>query len=106
MLHARAGRLQLAIEDLKSLEKMRIQDPIEIYQVACGYSLLAGIPSKLVTENTDFSKAAFRWFTKAVGEDPTILAIAMTDPDVQWMRQQSQFQEIARAVTTLKSNLP
>ncbi len=106
VLHARAGRLQPAIDDLKSLEKMHIQDPIEIYQVACGYSLLAGIPAKLVTENTDFSKAAFRWFTKAVGEDPAILAIAMTDPDVQWMRQQSQFQEIARAVTTLKLNLP
>ncbi len=106
VLHARAGRIQLAIEDLKSLEKMHVQDPIEIYQVACGYSLLAGSPAKSDTENTDFSKAAFRWFTKAVGEDPNILAIAMTDPDVQWMRQQSQFQEIARAVTTLKLNPP
>ena len=104
VLHARAGRPQLAIEDLKSLEKMRIQDPIEIYQVACGYSLLAGSPTKL--ENEDFPKAAFRWFTKAVAGDSNILAIAMTDPDVQWMREQSQFQEIARAVTTLKLNSP
>lgn len=106
VLHARAGRTQLAIDDLKTLEKMHIQDPIEIYQVACGYSLLAGNIQKHDPENSDLSSSAIRWFTKSVGVDPSILAIAMTDPDVQWLRQQSQFQEVARAVTTLKLNPP
>ena len=106
VLHARAGRTQLAINDLKILEKMRIQDPIEVYQVACGYSLLAGNNAIRDPENIDYSKSAIRWFTKSVGVDPSILAIATTDPDVNWLRQQTQFQEIARAVTTLKLNPP
>jgi tetratricopeptide (TPR) repeat protein len=106
VLHARASRTQLALADLQTLETMRVQDPIEVYQVACGYSLLAGDTANPEPERNGFSKSAFRWFTKAVDADKNILAIAMTEPDVQWMRQQAQFQEIAQAVTTLKLNPP
>ncbi len=106
VLHARAGRTKEAADDLRSLEAMLVHAPIEIYQVACGYSILAGTASVQGQDAMAYSKAAFGWFTRAVGADPSILAIAMTDPDVKWMREQSQFQEIAKAVTTLKLNPP
>ncbi len=104
VLHARAGRTKEAADDLRSLEAMLVQNPIEIYQVACGYSILAGAATLQGQDAMAYSNAAFGWFTRAVGADPSILAIAITDPDVEWMRKQSQFQEIARAVTALKLN--
>ncbi len=103
--HARSKRTQEALNDLRLLETMRLQEPILMYQVACGYSLLAGNAS-LEQDLLDFSKSAFRWYTMAVGTDPSIVAIAMTDPDVQWMREQVRFQDIANAIQTLKLSPP
>jgi tetratricopeptide (TPR) repeat protein len=105
VLHARAGRTDAAIDDLGLLETMRLQDPIVTYQAACGYSLLAGNSAKQGQDPINFSKPAFRLLIRSVGADPSLLAIAMTDPDVKWMREQPQFQEIAHAVTTLESKL-
>ncbi len=102
VLHARAGRTDAAIDDLGLLETMKLQDPMVNYQVACGYSLLAGAATKQGKDAIAFSKPAFRLLIRSVGADPIILSIAMTDPDVQWMREQPQFQEIAKAVTTLE----
>ena len=102
VLHARAGRTDAALDDLALLETMRLQDPMVVYQAACGYSLLAGNAAKQGQTPATFSKPAFRLLIRSVGGAPSILAIAMTDPDVQWMREQPQFQEIAQAVTTLE----
>lgn len=102
VLHARAGRTDAALDDLALLETMRLQDPMVNYQAACGYSLLAGNAAKQGQAPTTFFKPAFRLLIRSVGADSSILAIARTDPDVQWMREQPQFQEIAQAVTTLE----
>ena len=102
--YARAGQTQEAVHDLQLLEKMLLQEPIVMYQVTCGYSILAGNAALQGKETLDYFKSAFRWFTKAVRADASILSIAISDPDIQWLREQSEFQEIAKAVTSL--NLP
>ena len=104
VLHARSGRTIEAVDDLEKLETMRLQDPMVIYQSACGYSLLASDAVKQGINVTTFSQPAFRMFVRSIGAAPTILDIARTDPDVQWMREQPQFQEIAQAVTALQLN--
>ncbi len=105
VLHARAGRTNDALEDIRAIEGMAVRDPIAMYQIACVYSILSGITT-LEQELQSYSKSAFRWFTLAVGADASIAKIAMTDLDVQWMREQTQFQEITKAVSMLQLTSP
>lgn len=99
VLHARSDRGNEALEDLHRLEQMQFDDPMVMYQAACGYSILASNTS--VDSNHPYAKAALKWFTKAVSRDPNIATLAMSDPDVKWMRDQSTFHEIVTAIQYL-----
>ena len=106
VLHARSNRTKEAVADVRRLESMPLRDPMVIYQVACIHSLLAGAAPANGLETQLHAKSAFQWYIKAVNAEPGIVPIALTDPDVQWMRQQPQFQEIANAINTLKLTPP
>jgi tetratricopeptide (TPR) repeat protein len=103
VLHARAGRLDQALEDLEVLKTTPLQDALVNYQVACSYSLLASMAQSNGQDFAALSESAFDFLARSLRLDPTILEISKTDPDVSWIREQPEYQAAVHAVATLYS---
>jgi tetratricopeptide (TPR) repeat protein len=103
VLHARAGRLDQALEDLEVLKATPLHEGLVNYQVACSYSLLASMAQSNGQDFYPFSESAFDFLTLSLRLDPTILEISKIDPDVSWIREQPEYQAAVRAVATLYS---
>ena len=108
VVFARAGRADLALDDLKILESSHSKDAITQYQIACAYSLLASwAESANATDAVlSYERSAFRWTIRAIDTDPSIAAIMTTDPDVVWLRGKPQYDAIQNALKTLQLNQP
>jgi eukaryotic-like serine/threonine-protein kinase len=105
VLHARAGRVEAAQKDLRDLRLLSIRDPMVMYQIACGYSLVGSAISGLNVgstpiepESNSYLDSTLDWYVKAVKADSSIYPISLEDPDVAWMRQQARFQEVTSAL--------
>jgi tetratricopeptide (TPR) repeat protein len=106
VVHARNGRGNEAAADLALLERKEIRDGMVCYQIACAYSLLAANSHGTMSEPgpSENGRHAFRWYLRAVDADSSFAAISLSDPDVQWMREQAKFQEIQNAIQTLQAS--
>ena len=94
VLHARAGRWELAKRDVDTLLAMPERRGHEInYQIACTYALMS-------PEHPELSQDAISWLARAVaggyGQD-----IIDTDTDLQPIRDLQDFQMIRRTARIL-----
>lgn len=122
VLLARTGKQAEAVEDLGKLIRQKNHDPLLCYQIACGFSLLAGFenamgPTSLLdicTEDSgdrstiarressgsedhlsseDHLRRAMNWYHKAVTADPSIRSVAATDSDLKRLRGSKHFSD-------------
>lgn len=109
VLYARNGSAVKAKADLVVLEASPVLEAMVAYQITCAYSLLAAkevAPADSLQNKNMVGVKAFEWYVQAVKLDPAIGAIAETDPDVQWMREQPQFRTIQNALLSLNMTGP
>ncbi|MCA9125729.1 MAG: protein kinase [Planctomycetales bacterium] len=103
---ARLGRLIEAVRDLSRASALKITNPLVAYQIACGYSLVAaqmaqtesaGLPegttgqANALPSQEQIGAAALKWYVYSAQIHPGVAQIAMTDPDVAWLRNQPEF---------------
>ena len=119
VLHARIGKQAEAVEDLGKLTRQKNHDPLLCYQIACGFSLLAGFDnameptalldictedfgdrSTIATRESSGSEAhlrrAMNWYHKAVTADPSIRSVAATDSDLKRLRGSKHFSDFEK----------
>lgn len=95
VLAARLGKLELAIEDAMQLERMRLSEPIVMYQVACIYSLIGSHNPSL----PEVLPKTWKWLSQALRNDGDLAQLLPIDPDMSWLRSQSGYSD--RLATTL-----
>ncbi len=109
---AREGRLDGALDDLSHAASLPIENPMVAYQIASGFALIAGAlslekdmaESDLGSKRSQYDeclRAAIRWYSFAVRKNPRIAAIARTDNDIAWLREQDAFVQVDQALATL-----
>lgn len=99
VMFARAQQIEAALADLRSAEELQPKLPIVQYQIACGYSLLAGWAG--ASEQKAYQKAALRWFYTAVRNDESLTALAGEDPDLRWLRNQEAYNIVLQALLAI-----
>ncbi|MEQ1825295.1 MAG: protein kinase [Pirellula sp.] len=102
VLYARAGKIDLAVQDLRSVEKAAPVEPMVMYQIACGFSLVAAKSPQDEPTTIEHSKSALHWFAMAVRVDASIATMSLSDPDFVWSRQQPAFSELLAAAKRLE----
>jgi tetratricopeptide (TPR) repeat protein len=98
VLHARAGRRAEAIQDAVEARKLS-GDPLLIYMVACVYSLTS-------TESESDRGDALKALAESLRQDPTLLNVAASDPDLVAIRPLPQYSEVLQAARTLVRPVP
>ncbi|XZE51905.1 protein kinase domain-containing protein [Planctomycetaceae bacterium SH139] len=107
VLHAREERMGKALADLRAAEQLNPQVPLVQYQLACGYSLLAGLRSgeleQSVRETTEgaLRDLAIDWYSRAVRSEARLRQLAETDHDLDWLRTQPDFALLQQAFATI-----
>lgn len=106
VLHAREGRAGKALVDLRAAEQLNPQVPLVQYQLACGYSLLAGLAaggeqSELETTEGELRDVALDWYSRAVRNDAKLRQLAAKDTDLHWLRDQPDFALLQQAFATI-----
>ena len=98
VLHARAGRRAEAIQ--AAVEARNLSgDPLLIYMVACVYSLTS-------TESESDRGDALKALAESLRQDPTLLNVAESDPDLVAIRPLPQYSEVLQAARTLVRPVP
>lgn len=127
VLLARQGRCSESLLDLDKLRELSPSDALLQYQISCGYSLVAearshskvhgdsavetfaqqdavadspsGALERGALRRGDPSlKQAIYWYRQAVFSDPKICELAMTDPDVSFLRETKWFHSLNQVV--------
>lgn len=101
VLQARTGKAKGAQEDLAVLEQQKITEPMVMYQIACAYSLLAGKTSE-ESARMQANQSGMKWFIRSSRSDPNVFSIALTDPDIQQLRDQAEFEHVLHAAKKLE----
>lgn len=92
VLHAREGRREDCLRDLKALGDTA--DPLIAFQSACALSLTAD------NRNSDMQQALDH-LSDALVRDPTLVARAATDPDLEALRVTNSYRELVAAYRDL-----
>lgn len=127
VLLARQGRCSESLLDLDKLGELSPRDALLQYQISCGYSLVAetrahskvlggssvetfvqqdtvaGSPSGAsergaLRQGDPSLNQAIYWYRQAVFSDPKICELAMTDPDVSFLRETKVFHSLNQVV--------
>ncbi len=120
--------LSQAAKILSQASVARAANPLVAYQVACGYSLVAAQLEKGITDTTQttprpsneeqaeilsetkmpsqsqITTVALKWYKFALQYRADVAQIAMTDPDLVWLRGQAEFKKMNRTIES--SNVP
>lgn len=102
VLFARNKRATDALQELASLEKLAVGEPIVAYQIACAYCLLA---NQETGDNKKHANRALFWLIRSASADPNLIPIILTDPDSQWLRKQTEFNDWFEAVKLVHPHL-
>lgn len=106
VLYARLGNDAAAASDLRILENAKISEALVLYQVACIYALLGKNLSAADAGGAMAQKHradAMRWLARAALQDASIVDVSVTDPDLQWLRQQDVFVQWHRSIQSMRS---
>ncbi|MEZ6063959.1 MAG: tetratricopeptide repeat protein, partial [Planctomycetaceae bacterium] len=93
VLLARAGRTEDAERDAVTLLSLH-PSPLETYQAACIYALIG-------KEHPEHVNRAVSLTAEALRRQPDLLNITATDPDIENIRDSTQFQQIVNAIRVL-----
>ncbi len=116
VVYARNGKLKEALGDLNRASSIfsKKDTPIVAYQIACGYSLVAGHleqPEKPVTDGHDdfpttiqLADIALRWYKSSIRIDPSLVQLSQSDNDFAWLRMHAGYAEANDAITRLQNN--
>jgi serine/threonine-protein kinase len=79
------------------LERLSILEPIDCYNLACGYATLAGIAiepdsAMTVTEGRAAGERAMQWLQRAVARGYRNVALMQRDHDIDPLRSRPDFQ--------------
>jgi serine/threonine-protein kinase len=100
-MHLRAGRIAEAVASLRRavaiLKRLPSRRPADLYNLACGHAMLAGLaakPGSGVTAADGRAEAdrAMEWLRQAVGAGYRKLTILRTDTDLDPLRSRPDFQ--------------
>jgi tetratricopeptide (TPR) repeat protein len=100
-MHLKAGRNADAVASLRRAVKLLAQlpslRPAELYNLACGHAMLAGLAGKPgagvnATEGRAEADRAMGWLRKAVAAGYRKLTILQTDADLESLRVRPDFQ--------------
>lgn len=111
-----------AAKILSQSSAARVANPLVAYQVACGYSLVAAqLENKAADTNlitplptneeqpeilaeskvpslSQITTVALKWYKFALQNRADVAQIAMTDPDLVWLRARAEFVKINRTI--------
>ncbi len=104
VIYARAGEIEKASTDLAVCDGLAPSEPIVLYQMACGHSLLAGILEMRSDEPESkepldwHSRQALIRFAQALSADRKLAEIVETDPDIAWLKGTPKYRTIMEAI--------
>jgi eukaryotic-like serine/threonine-protein kinase len=106
VLLARYNEPNKALADLRSAEQLNPQVPLVQFQLACGYSLLAGLaaeaePTELEASSDELRDLAINWYSRALKSEGKLRTLATKDSDLRWLREQPEFTSISQAFATI-----
>ncbi len=99
VLLARIGEVDKAKHDAEQLAHFTTVKPIEAYQIACIYSLVADRDPDV---SLDAARNAMRWLNRAIHMDESLLQIAQIDPDIAWLKNRPEYIEWIGARNALR----
>ncbi len=95
VLLARLGRRDASRQDAAAALS-QAPAPLIVYQVACIYALLAA-------DHAEDAPQAVRVLATALRQDPALVDVAQSDPDLDPLRDNGSFQEVLAAARVLRT---
>lgn len=101
VVHARARRMELALMDLQNAEQQPNTDPIAMYQIASGYSILLANAEK---GKDELESKTLHWIAQALLAQPQLASLMEADQDLAAVSSSTSFHELLKSAKVLMNN--